>query len=191
LVFVILFLPVSSLLWLLNRALAGLLGESLERVHLRIARRELRKILEEGHEVGILHPVQQKLAASIFASADHTLRRYLSPLSGVARARAGMSKEEILGLGRRFKLAEVPIEDADQPGQLAAYVRTIDLELSPSSEVGAVRPLMSIPAGETPLTALIRLQSARENLARVIDRRGQTVGILSAAQLRRRLLRDN
>jgi len=191
LVFVVLFLPISSLLWLLNRALAGLLGESPERVHLRIARRELRGILEEGHEAGILHPVQQKLAASIFASADHTLRRYLAPLSGVARARAGMSKEEVLGLARRFKLAEVPIEDADQPGQLAAYVRTIDLELSPSSEVEPVRPLMSIPAGETPVTALIRLHSAREHLARVVDNRGQTIGILSASQLRQRLLRDN
>lgn len=188
--FVVLFLPASVLLWLLSRALAGLVGESPERVHLRIARRELRGILEEGQEAGILRSAQQKLAASIFASADHTLRRYSAPLSGVARARPGMSKHEILGLARRFKLAEVPVEDADRPGQLAGYVRTIDLELSASPEVEPLRPLTSIPADETPLTALIRLHSARENLARVIDDRGQTIGILSAAQLRRRLLRE-
>lgn len=190
LVFVVLFLPVSALLWLLNRALSRLLGESPERVHLRIARRELRGILEEGHEAGILHPAQQKLAASIFASADHTLRRYMAPPSGVPRARPGMSKDEILGLARRFKLAEVPVEDAGRPGEVAGYLRVIDLELSPSSGIEPVRTLVSIPADETPVTALIRLHSVRENLARVTDDRGQTIGILSASQLRRRLLRD-
>lgn len=191
LVFTVLFLPVSALLWLLNRTVAGLLGESPEKVRLRIARRELRGILEEGHDVGILYPAQKRLASSIFVSADHTVRRHVVPLSGVARARADMSKSEIYGLASRFELSEVPIEGSDGSPELTAYVRVIDLALSDSAEVGPVREIMTISAEDTPIEALIRMHTQQENMARVIDAEGQTVGILYASRLRRQLLKGH
>ncbi len=181
----------SQLLWVLNRTLAGLLGESPEKVRLRIARRELRGILEEGQDVGILYPAQKKLASGIFVSADHTVRRHVVPLSGVARARASMPKSEICELASRFRLSEVPIEDLDRPGELTAYVRVIDLALSSSAEVGVVRPLMKISSEDTPIEALIRLHTKQENMARVIDAEGQTVGILYASRLRGQLLKEH
>ena len=61
LLFVPLFFPVSIFLWGLNRILASFAAEAPEEVRLRIARRELRRALEEGHEVGILHPSQVEL----------------------------------------------------------------------------------------------------------------------------------
>ncbi len=191
LMFTVLFLPVTVLLWVLNRTLAGLLGESPEKVRLRIARRELRGILEEGQDVGILYPAQKKLASGIFVSADHTVRRHVVPLSGVARARASMPKSEICKLASRFRLSEVPIEDLDRPGELTAYVRVIDLALSSSAEVGVVRPLMKISSEDTPIEALIRLHTKQENMARVIDAEGQTVGILYASRLRGQLLKEH
>jgi magnesium and cobalt exporter, CNNM family len=184
-----LFLPVSALLWLLNRTLASILGESPEKIRLRIARRELRGILEEGQEVGILYPAQKKLASGIFVSADHTVRRHVVPVSGLARARACMSKQEICGLASRFDLSEVPIEDAERSNELTTYVRVIDLALSESDDVEDVRPMMTVPADDTPIEALIRMHSGQENMARVIDGEGQTIGILYASHLRRQLLK--
>lgn len=189
--FTVLFLPVSSVLWLLNRTLAGLLGESPEKVRLRIARRELEGILEEGHDVGILYPAQKKLASGIFVSADHTVRRHVVPPGEVARARADMSKSEICGLASRLGLAEVPIEDGNDSKELTAYVRVIDLALSGADEVDKVRPMMTVSAESTPIEALIRMHSQQENMARVIDAEGQTVGILYASRLRRQLLRGH
>jgi CBS domain containing-hemolysin-like protein len=189
LVFTVLFLPVSILLWVLNRTVAGVLGESPEKVRLRIARRELRGILEEGHDVGILYPAQKKLASGIFVSADHTVRRHAAPLGEVPRARAGMSKAEICGLASRFKLSEVPIEDAEGSDELKAYVRVIDLALSGSAEVENVRPMMTISAEDTPIEALIRMHTEQENMARVVDAEGQTVGLVYASRLRQQLLK--
>ena len=191
LVFTVLFFPVSALLWLLNRTLAGLLGESPERVRLRIARRELRGILEEGHEVGILYPAQKKLASGVFVSADHTVRRHVVPLSEVARARSGMSKSEILGLASRYKLSEVPIEDPDRSGELTTYVRVIDLALSASGELDSIRPIATVSSEATPIEALIRMHSEQESMARVVDAEGETLGILYASQLRKQLHQRN
>ncbi len=188
LAFTVLFLPISLLLWILNRTLAGALGESPEKVRLRIARRELRGILEEGHDVGILYPAQKKLASGIFVSADHTVRRHAVPLSEVPRARPGMSKQEVLGLASRLKLSEVPIEDEKLPGELTAYVRVIDLALSQSPQVGCIRPMITISAEDTPIEALIRMHAEQENMARAIDADGQTVGIVFASRLRQQLL---
>ncbi len=188
LVFTAIFLPISLLLWVLNRTLAGALGESPDKVRLRIARRELRGILEEGHEVGILYPAQKKLASGIFVSADHTVRRHAVPSDAVPRARAGMSKSEICGLASRLKISEVPIENAESPCEIAAYVRVIDLALSGSEEIENVRPMITVSAEDTPIEALIRMHTDQENMARVVDSQGQTVGIVFAAHLRQRLL---
>ena len=188
LAFAVLFVPVSALLWVLNYLLARLLGESPEKVRLRIARRELRGILDEGQDVGILYPAQKRLASGIFVSADHTVCRHVVPLSGVARARASMSKSEICGLASRFEISEVPIEDSDRSNELTTYVRVIDLALSKSPEVEGVRPMMTISAKDTPIEALIRMYAEQENLARVVDEEGRTLGLLYASRLRRRLL---
>ena len=187
-VFAVVFVPISLLLWCLNYLLAKLLGESPEKVRLRIARRELRGILEEGQDVGILYPSQKKLASGIFVSADHTVRRHLVPLSGVARARHDMSKSEVFGLASRFDLAEVPIEDTDRSDALTSYVRVIDLALSKSTEVEDVREIIAISANDTPIEALIRMHAEQENMARVVDAEGQTLGMLYASRLRRQLL---
>ncbi len=187
LAFTVLFFPVSALLWLLNRTLAGLLGESPERVRLRIARRELRGILEEGHEVGILYPAQKKLASGVFVSADHTVRRHVVPFSEVARARSDMSKSEILGLAGRYKLSEVPIEDSENAGELTTYVRVIDLALSESRELDGIRPITTVSSEATPIEALMRMHSGQESMARVVDAEGETLGILYASRLRKQL----
>ncbi|MHB8901733.1 MAG: CNNM domain-containing protein, partial [Thermoguttaceae bacterium] len=188
LTFTALFLPISLLLWFLNRMLAGALGQSPEKVRLRMARRELRGILEEGHDVGILYPAQKKLAAGIFVSADHTVLRHAVPLGEVPRARAGMSKAEICGIAGRLRLPEVPIEDPRQPGDLTAYVRVIDLALSGTEMDDKFRPMITISAEDTPIEALIRMHAEQENMGRVIDAEGRTLGVVYASRLRQQLV---
>ena len=61
--FVAALLPISAWLWGLSRLLARGLGPSPEPVRLILARRELRRVLDEGHEAGILHPAQRRSGA--------------------------------------------------------------------------------------------------------------------------------
>jgi CBS domain containing-hemolysin-like protein len=187
--FVPLFFPVSALLWLLNRILARFVAKSPEQVRLTIARRELQRALEEGHEAGILHRSQIQLAQGIFAVAKQPVTRYVTPLSEVTRARLDMSREEVRRLARRLQIPDMPVEDTGDDSRLIGYVRVIELGLEPSSQVGPIRPLLNVPHTDRHLDALMRMHSAQESLAQVVDAEGQTLGILTARQLRQPLLR--
>jgi len=189
LVFVVLFFPVSALLWGLNRLLGRLLGASPERIRLTLARRELRRVLEEGHEAGILHPAQRSLAQGISAVAKRPVTRFVTPLGELPRARRDMSKQDVLGLARRYRIAIVPVESAEVDGELSEYVRVIDLGLDASDQVGPLRRLLEISEDATHLSALMQMHSAKESLARVVDSRGRTVGIVTADRLHEPLLR--
>jgi len=190
LLFVPLFFPVSALLWGLNRILARFVAEPPEQVRLGLARRELQRVLEEGHEAGILDPSQVELARGIFAVANHPVTRYLTPLGEMARAQSDMSKEEVCRLARRRETPDVLLWDAGPNPQLIGYVRVIDLCLDPSDQLGPVRPLLDVQHADSHMDALMRMHSAHESLARVIDSEGQTLGILTTRRLREPLFRD-
>jgi len=182
--FVLLFFPISAMLWALNWILTRLLGEPPEETRLVLARRELRRVLEEGHEAGILHPSQYALARGLFAVANHPVTRYATPLAEVPRARADMTKQEVCRLARRLQLPDVPVERAEGDSVLIGYVRVIDLELDGSDELGPVRPLLEVQHTDTHIEALMRMHSAQESLALVVDAEENPLAILTAARLR-------
>ncbi len=184
LVFVVLFFPISALLWGLNKLLARFVGESPEQIRLTLARRELRRVLEEGHEAGILHAAQRELARGIFAVAKHSVGRFTTPLEQLPRARSDMSKEEVLQLARRRRISVVPVESPGKPAKLAGYFRVIDLGLSQSEKAGPLRRFLEIEEETSQVVALMRMQSAKEDLARVVNAAGETLGIVTADQLR-------
>ena len=179
-----LFLPVSTLLGAVNRLLARFIGESPEQVRLTLARRELRRVLEEGHEAGILHPAQRHLAQGIFAVAKQPVGQFATPLPEVARARSEMGREEVLHVARRYRIAALPVEDSHCPGSLIGYVRVVDLAMQKGEAMETLRPLLKIPEDETHLAALIRMETAKESLALVVDAEGTVMGLLTAGRLR-------
>lgn len=184
LVFVVLFFPISALLWGLNRLMSRFVHEPPELIRLKLARRELQRVLEEGHEAGILHPAQRSLAQGIFNWANRPVSSYAIPLRELPRARADMSREEILQLARRCRLTAVPVESLEGDRRLIGYFRTVDLRLRPTAESSLLRPLMAFDQAETYLGALTAMQGAKESLAQVVDDSGRAVGLLLAQRLR-------
>jgi putative hemolysin len=184
LTFVVLFFPISALLWALNKLLQRLVGQSPEPIRLTLARRELQRLLREGHEVGILHPAQRALAQGIFAAADQPISRFTTPLEQVPRARLDMAKQDILRLAGRYRIPVVPVEAPATPGELAGYVRVIELALGDSDEVGPLHQLLEIPQNMRHVAALMQMQSTRESLARVVNSKRETIGIVTREQLR-------
>ena len=158
LVFVALLLPVSVWLWAASRLLARWLGVSSEPVRLILARRELRRVLEEGHEAGILHPAQRSLAQGIFAVAGRPVEQFLVPLEQLPRARADMNKEEVLAMAERQPAAGAGGSGrfAGQPDRLRPRDR---LEAQRFAGLGPLRPLLEMRQKSTHLAALMRLES--------------------------------
>ncbi len=182
-VFTFLFLPISLLLWGFNQILAKLVAESPDRVKLTLARRELRGVLQEGHEVGILRPAQQSLARGIFARALQPVGKLAVPLRGLPRARTDMRRQDILDMAKRYRLAEVVVEDS-RTGRLAGYVRVVELGLAADEDRIPLRRLPTFSAGETSIVAITQLQSSGESMAEVVDEDSNTIGLLSVATLR-------
>ncbi|MDA1053781.1 MAG: CNNM domain-containing protein [Planctomycetota bacterium] len=187
--FVAVFAPISAVLWGLGRMLQSLLGEAPHRVQLALARKELQQVLEEGQDAGILQPAQRKLAQNLFAVASHRVQDLCVPSGRMASIRLGANKREVLRVARRHGTAVSPVVDA-HGRELLGYVRTVDLYLEAGDRVETYRPLPSIAASESHLAALIQMQSGKEELARVVDADGATIGLLYASELTEPLFRD-
>lgn len=184
LLFTVLLFPIAGLLWGLGRLLGRLVHDSSEPVRLVLAQRELRRVLEEGHEAGILYPAQRSLAQGILAVARLPVTKFLTPLSQVPAARSNMTKQEVLRLAQRTHWALIPVESSDASATLIGYVRVIDLRLSDSDDLRPLRPLLELSGETTHLVALMRMESMGESLAQVIGAQGETAGIITIEQLR-------
>ena len=148
-----------------------------------LAQRELRQILAEGHEAGILHPAQQSLAHGILAVARKPVRQFLTTAGQMVQVRADMSKQAVLRLAERSHTAVIPVA-AGATGRLFGYVRVVDLRLHEGDDLAPIRPLPEVRDDSSHLTALMRLESTGDSLARVVNIRGETVGIVTLERLR-------
>jgi CBS domain containing-hemolysin-like protein len=172
----------AGLLWVMGRLLGRVTRSSQEPTRLVLAQRELRQILAEGHEAGILHPAQQSLAHGILAVARKPVRQFLALPGPTVQARADMGKEAVLRLAERNHAAVIPV--ADGSGRLVGYVRVIDLRLHEGNDLAPIRPLPEIRDDSSHLAALMRLESSGDSLAQVVNGRGETIGIVTLERLR-------
>lgn len=183
LVFIPLFAPISIVLFALNRLIARVLGQPHDLVQPRLAQRELRKVLDEGHHAGILRPSQWKLARGIFAATNETVESYVIPIAKFPRAYSDMTKAAVLRTAERQATPELPIMDAKTPGKCAGCVRVIDLQLSntPNYEL---QPLTVVSFDDTVIDCLLRMQAAEREIALAVDADERPLGIVTAARLR-------
>jgi CBS domain containing-hemolysin-like protein len=189
--FAILFFIPSTLLWLLSLLLERLSGEPLEQVRTKLARRELLDMFEEGHEAGVLRTSQRRLAQGLLAVANRPVSQFTVPTARIALATLDMDKAEILRLARRYNLNEIPVQKGQAAEGFAGYVRVVDLALSESPSVGPVRRLMELSAQESHLAALKLMHNAGQDIARVTDAQGRTMGFVTARALSEPLFRGD
>jgi putative hemolysin len=182
--------PVSGLLWAFGKVLECLAGQSHPQVKLQLARRELQSVLEEGHEVGVLLPAQRQIAQGMFAVAKEPVRQFARPIGRIARARLSTSKAEMLRLARRQRLAALPVEDDTPQRTLLGYIPVAELALSESDPRELIRPFLQLSPDETHLAALVRLYTAGEDLALLVDRDGRPWGLITTSQLLEPLFRS-
>jgi len=187
LLFAAVFAPISGVVWVFSRLLERFLRQSPQPLRMTLARRELQRLFEEGHEAELLLPVQRTLAQAIFAVAGETLRQYMTPLAQVPRAKPTMTRDEVLGLAQRYRLRTVCVEQSADDRRLVGYYRVVELAMSDCRELPRPCPLLGLADRTSLLSAAIQMQSDREELAAVLDEKGATLGIVTLEQLRERL----
>lgn len=184
LVFALLFAPLAAVLWGLGRLLEQLVGESPERLQLRLVRSELKRVLSEGHEAGVLAPTQRQMADGMFEVATRPLDRYCQPMSRLAVVRESMSKQEMLRIARRRSSSVLFVQD--QRRELIGYLHVVDLHLSESLAKPKTIPRLS---RRTPtIAALTSLQREDQPYAAVVGDAGRLAGIVDVRQLAHSIL---
>ena len=178
----IILLPASLVLWLLARTLRLLVGEAPEQVRLSLARQELQRVFDEGHEVGILRPAQQRLAQGMLSLANEPLVRFSVPVTGIGSLHLGVPKAEVFRMAKRNQLPLVLVTEK-RARRVLGYARLLDLKQDDSPTLDGYRELLEIDDSESPVSALMTLQSLDEPIARVVNGQGVTLGLLSAERL--------
>ena len=185
----IVFAPISAMLWVMARGLQRLVGESPEILRLRLARNELQKVIDEGHEVGILHAAQRSLSHAVIEVANDTVARYRRAASRMSSVPAAATRAEVLRLARRHRTSTLLVT-GNSSREITGYVRVIDVHLTDAAWNTAIRPLIKVRQDTSHLTALLRLQTNHEPLAQVVDSQGRNIGIIDASALVKALFGD-
>lgn len=185
----VLFAPVTIVLWALGRALEVLTHTSPQQVRQTLVRRELAELIAEGHEAGILRPVQESLAQAMLAVAGKPVKSFALPTGRAVRVTTTMSKSDVMRIAQRHKRTLLPVEDPRQKRQLVGYLRMVDLYLDDSPELPEPKPLVTLRDNQSYLSALRMLNHADDPLGHVVSTEGRTVGFVTGRELRLALLR--
>jgi CBS domain containing-hemolysin-like protein len=139
-------------------------------------------MFREGHNMGLLEPVQLALAQNFFDMVEKTLEQVLIPLSRVVSVTTTTSVAEAIEVARRHQLSSLPV--VDQAGKLTGYVSAEDLLLeSPGSPLTIFQPFISIPVHHSLAKSLLEMRANEAELALVVDEHQQVRGLLSAQRL--------
>ena len=195
----ILLIPLSGLLWLVNRVLAGLLGRSNEMTRLSLAKSELVKTFDEGREAGVLGRTQRQLIDGIISVSDQSVKSVAIPIHHYPLITSDMKPVVVLSLARSLRMCEIPVFgklDAldgliPSRAQLVpiGYVRTIDLETTVyrAAEKLPVRELVEVIGDYSLLTVLNLFQTTGESLGMVVDSHKRCFGLISTEKLQEQL----
>lgn len=181
-VFNFIFTPALIVLWGLGRMLEFFLGKSPERIRSRLARKELINVLKEGHNIGLLEPVQLQLAQNFFDLVDKSLDPLHIPLARIISVQEGSPVGKALTLASRNRLTHIPVTDKN--GQLVGHVAVGSLVLlSEDAKIEQYEPFIQIHQKESVGRALIEMRNRDAELALMIDDAGHAKGMLAVHRL--------
>jgi CBS domain containing-hemolysin-like protein len=187
---VLLFSPLTVLLWLLSQSLKLLAGQAPQELRSTLARREVNELMTEGHEAGLLLPVQRALAQNVLTLAGRPVIEFATPSQRVARVTTAMSRSEMLRLAQRDRRTLLPMEEVRDKRRLIGFVRVVDLVLGDATAPVTPRAMIDLVATDTFLAALEKLDQSADALGRVVNAKQETVGFVTARELRLALFEE-
>ena len=178
---VVLFAPITFVLWLLSLVLKLFVKEGAAGAAAVAGPPRAERDADRRPRSG--HP-----APGAADAGPNDARRRRAPgaeLRGARRPRGPRhhhdDRSEILRIAQGRRRTLLPIEDPQQKRRLVGFVRTIDLFLDDAPELPPPRPLVELAENETFLSALGKLRVADDALGHVVNAAGKTVGFVTGA----------
>lgn len=182
-VLIALLFPLSALLWALSQLLTAVLGESPQTTQENLARKELTKVFDEGQAVGILRPAQRRIAQEIVTAGQRRVSNSVVLAHRLPRVAMDAPKVDALRAAAMRKCPHILVEDTLPGKPLLGYVTVLDIKLREGNELPPIRPLLQLSSEETHITALHKMFSKGERIAKVVGRGGAVLGFVLSDRL--------
>ena len=171
----VLALPLTWVLYFLSRWLQRVLGEEPLKIRPALARRELRQVLEEGEQAGLLEPVQRDLVQNMFAYGNDPISRYCMPLRGLKSVPLDLPIEEARQIMLKSNQQILPVLHS-RDKRLVGYYEAIDLLYA--EDRPKLKAVSSFEENVGQIAVLNKMVSQDTKLGRIVNASGQLVGVV-------------
>ena len=175
-------------MWLFNSITNGvmkLLGHDVANEHEVYTGEEIKLLIDESTESGLIDPEQNEYVDNIFDLGDKDAEAIMTPRTDVICIDLEDSLEENLQLVQSYKFTRYPV-CRDTKDRIVGFVHVKDLYTLPQDATVddlRVRPIQAVPEG-IPIAKLLQtLQAERTKIAVVIDEHGGTAGIVTMSDI--------
>ena len=151
-----------------------------------LGRKRLVRVLEEGHEHGLLADIQNRLVGGLLNTTRVPVESNIEPRDHVPGFPATASREQMLDHARHHQLSEIPLHREQEPGNWFACVRVIELATGETPIEDLLIELPHVTPNTSRLEVLMQLNAAAAPIAAVVDD-NQAIGLVHHRQLTEQL----
>lgn len=175
-------------MWLFNTVTNGvmkLLGHDIANEHEVYTDEEIKLLIDESTESGLIDPEQNEYVDNIFDLGDKDAEAIMTPRTNVICLDLEDSLEENMELITRYKYTRYPVCRGSKD-RIVGFVHVKDLYTLPADSTIddlRIRVIQAVPEGIPIAKLLTILQAKHTKIAVVIDEHGGTSGIVTMSDI--------
>ena len=177
--------PVVVFASAISRAVAALVGGSRQKKNPFVSREELRLLLKEGAQTGLLDPEGRRMIHRIFDLRTTFAKDIMTPLIDVVAVPGDASPEQVVQLMRKSGHSHVPVYEkrVDEIVGVVSAFDFLDLERPPANARSVMRRPRVVPESKPIDDLLLEFQLTNTSFAIVVDEYGGVSGIITSEDI--------
>ena len=177
--------PIMFVFNSLTRAAVRLAGHDPDNEHEVYTDEEIKLLIDESTESGLIDPAQNEYVDNIFDIGDKDAEAIMTPRTDVVCLDLEDSLEENLQHVRNYKYTRYPVCRGSKD-RIVGFIHVKDLYSARAAERLEdlpIRPIEAVPEGISVSKLLSLLQRKRTKIAVVVDEHGGTSGIVTMSDI--------
>ncbi len=176
------------IMWLFNTITNGvmkMLGHDVANEHEVYTDEEIKLLIDESTESGLIDPEQNEYVDNIFDLGDKDAEAIMTPRTDLICLDLDDTLEENMAVVMRYKYTRYPV-CRDSKDRIVGFAHVKDLYTMPKNATMAdlrIRTIQAVPEGVSIAKLLQTLQEKRTKIAVVIDEHGGTAGIVTMSDI--------
>ena len=149
-----------------------------------VAREDLKYLTSEIERMGMLSSIERQMIHNVVDFRSVEVRDVMVAISNVITVSPETTTEQLIGLSRRSRFDRYPV--VNSRGRIVGMVNVFDLIVDqPSNSMARdyIRRILTVAPDDQASIVLSRLRAAPSSLAAVVDKQGNTIGIVSVEDL--------